>query len=105
MTENLNEKYGLPGKLNPPMRPFAVEYLDEKDIIDRKQTKAPYNRSVSGYGNKLPTSWMLQLARPMKPGQSFTRRWHRVYVICYSNSGSAYVLVGGKRKFLNDILL
>lgn len=84
-----------------------VEYLEEKDIIDRKQTKAPYNRSVSGYGNKLPTSWMLRLAIPdaMKPGQGFTRRWHRVYVICYSNAGSAYVLVRGKRKFLSDTLL
>ena len=91
---------------------MTIDHLDENSIIDRKQTKTPYNKSVSGYGSKLPTSWMLRLSlseekRYSSGLHSFslmteTRRWHRVYVICYGNAGSAYVLVMGKRKYLSD---
>ncbi len=70
---------------------MSVTYIDEKHIIAKRQTRAPLNRSRTGYGSKLPTSWMLQLQ---------DKRWRRVYVICYSNSGSSYILVkpptGGK---------
>lgn len=94
---------------------MTIDHLDENNIIDRKQTKTPPNKSVSGYGSKLPTSWMLRLSlseekRYSSGLHSFslmteTRRWHRVYVICYGNAGSAYVLVMGKRKYLSDTLL
>jgi hypothetical protein len=59
-----------------------IAYLDPARVTARRRTKAPLNRSRDGYGSKLPSSWMLQLDG---------RRWHRVYIICYSNSGSAYV--------------
>lgn len=41
----------------------------------------------SGYGKRIPSTWMVQL--PDSP------RWRRVYVCCYSNSGTAYVEVPG----------
>lgn len=69
-----------------------VTYLDASKVIDKRQTKTPPNRSRTGYGSKLPTSWLLKL--------SDTNRWHRVYVICYSNSGSAYILSKGKALYL-----
>lgn len=70
-----------------------VNYLDETQVIDQKETAAPINYSRSGCGNKIPTSWMVQL------GDS---RWRRVYVICYSNSGSAYIRVAGEKLFLGS---
>ena len=59
-----------------------MNYLDPKQIIAKRQTVAPHNYSRTGYGNKLPTSWLLQLT---------DKHWRRVYVICWSNSGTAYI--------------
>ncbi len=66
-----------------------MNYLDTRKILDARQTKTPVNRSRTGYGPKLPTSWQVQLR---------DKRWRRVYVVCYSNSGTAYIHVG-KEKF------
>jgi hypothetical protein len=68
-----------------------VTYLDTKEVIGKRRTTPPPNRSRSGYGSKLPTSWQLQLK---------DKRWRRVYVIQYSNAGSAYILVKGKSVYL-----
>jgi hypothetical protein len=38
-------------------------------------------RDASGYGRRIPTDWAIQLGS----------RWHRVYVCCYSNSGTTYI--------------
>lgn len=70
-----------------------VTYLDETRVTDKRQTKAPLNRSRSGYGNKIPSTWMLKLDG---------KRWHRVYIICFSNAGSAYILVKDERLFLGS---
>lgn len=71
---------------------MAVTYLDPSIVTDKRQTRAPINRSRSGYGGKIGTSWELKI----------NRRWHRVYVMIYSNSGSAYVIVKGKTLFLGS---
>ena len=70
-----------------------VVYLDATRVIGKRQTATPINRSRSGYGSKLPTSWQLQLA---------DKKWRRVYVVCWSNAGSAYVLVAGKPQYLGS---
>lgn len=70
-----------------------VDYLNPDDVIGKWQTKAPPNRYRSGYGAKIPTSWLLRL----KGG-----RWHRVYVVQFSNMGSPYILKGGKAFYLGD---
>lgn len=46
----------------------------------------------TGYGGKLSTSKMIKI----------NGRWHRIYVMCYSNSGSAYVLVKGEIIFIRE---
>lgn len=60
-------------------------------IADAKVTEAPYPRSNTGYGRKLPTPYMLQVGT----------RWHRVYVMNYGNAGSSYMLIGGTVHFLS----
>lgn len=47
---------------------------------------------VTGYGRKIRTDTMAR----------FNNRDHRVYVICYSNCGSSYVLCGGESLYLRD---
>ena len=68
-----------------------VTYLDTTRIIDKKHTDAPLNRSRTGYGGKVPTTWLLRLDN---------KRWHRVYVRIWSNVGSAYILIQGQRHCL-----
>lgn len=49
---------------------------------------APFNRSRTGYGKKLSTSYRVRV---------FDNKWRRVYCACYSNSGTCYIISGGKR--------
>lgn len=67
-----------------------MEYLDPAEISERKQTEAPRNPYVMGYGSKIPTSHMVRVAN----------RWHRVYVIQFSNSGTAYILRRGQPLYI-----
>lgn len=52
----------------------------------------PRNRSASGYGNKLPTHWMVR----------FGKRNYRVYAICWSNVASYYILIGKQAYYLRE---
>lgn len=70
-----------------------VTYLDPVRVTATRQTEPPRNRSRTGYGSKLPSSWLVQLDH---------KRWHRVYVVCWSNVGSAYVVEAGARLFLGS---
>jgi hypothetical protein len=38
-------------------------------------------RDRQGYGRKIPTDYAVRLGN----------RWHRVYVCCFSNAGTAYI--------------
>jgi hypothetical protein len=99
-----HDKGGKQAMINYP----PVDYLDEKDILNKiVSARTPVSRTVTGYGSKLPTKYMLQIKQLVYilGSPHYIKRWHRVYVICYSNVGSAYVLVRGKRKFLSDTLL
>lgn len=71
-----------------------ITYLDPQMVEDKRQTPTPPNRSRTGYGRKLPTSWLLKLKGD--------HRWHRVYVIQYSNTGSAYIISKGTKLFLGS---
>ena len=73
---------------------MSIMYLIPESVAEKKQTKTPPNRSRTGYGRKLPTSWMLRLTG--------SHVWHRVYVVCFSNSGSAYILSKGKELYLGS---
>lgn len=70
-------------------------YLDESRITERRLTTVPRTRQrQDGYGNKIPTCYMLQLDG---------KRWHRVYCVCWSNAGSLYVTEKGQWLFLGHI--
>lgn len=61
----------------------TVQYLQRDEIIAARITEEPrYGRNVDGYGRKIPTRYQVQLT---------DKRWRRVFVCCYSNSGTAYV--------------
>lgn len=49
-------------------------------------------QTASGYGSRLTTQKMLRLE-----GEKVFRR---VYAVCWSNSGSAYIFVKGSRQYL-----
>lgn len=70
-----------------------ITYIDPSSVTGKRETATPVNYSRTGYGMKLPTSWMLQL---------HGRRWHRVYVICFSNIGSAYICTKAGNLFLGS---
>lgn len=72
----------------------TISYTDPANIhaiCDDKVT--PRNPYATGYGCKAPTSHRIQYG-PAK-------RWHRVYVMVYCNSGSAYILHRGETLFLD----
>ena len=64
---------------------FAVQW-----ILDETP---PPNRNVMGYGSKIPTQYRIKCA------DGHTRR---VYMIQYSNSGSAYINVGCESQYIHD---
>jgi len=72
----------VPFEQAPHYAQGTIKYLDPASVIATRQTETPWNRSRSGYGSKLPTSWQVQLT---------DKRWRRVYVVCWSNCGSAYI--------------
>lgn len=71
-----------------------VTYLEPPYSAKRAQEPLS-GRTASGYGNKLPTQYMVRAAGK---GQ----QWRRVYCICHSNVGSLYVAVKGERRFLRE---
>ena len=73
-----------------------VIYLDENMIQCAKKTEAPRNRNALGYGNAIPTEYMIKLDRGPRS------QWQRVYAICYSNAASHYVKASAAgRRFLD----
>jgi hypothetical protein len=71
-------------------RPIITYIPNNWKVIDTGI--CPHNRSVSGYGNKLPTRYLVNDGK----------RNRRMYAICWSNVASFYVRVLGKRIFIQD---
>jgi hypothetical protein len=59
-------------------------YCEQSDLVI---TGAPLNRSRSGYGAKLPTSYKI----------NFNGKNYRVYCSIYSNIGTCYFVTNKKR--------
>lgn len=54
--------------------------------VESKDAPMPHHRAglmytATGYGRRIPTRTMVR----------FNGKWRRVYVCCYSNSGTAYI--------------
>lgn len=72
-----------------------LSYTDNALIKGMKvDPVAPLNPYAYGYGPKIPTEYWVQYDN--------TNRWRRVWVMCYGNSGSAYIIVDGKDVFLDS---
>lgn len=63
-----------------------LTYLTADKVAEVKTTEVPTNPSVSGYGPKIPTRYMLKI----------DNRWYRVYSMVYGNSGAPYVSIMGQ---------
>lgn len=72
---------------------MSITYLDEARVTGVRATEhVPRgDQNAHGYGNRIGTPWLLQLDG---------KRWHRVYVVCWSNAGSAYVRTRGSHQYL-----
>lgn len=76
-----------------------MEYLPTPyEVIDRPLWwhLQGLQQTASGYGSKLTTSRMIRTP---------DGRLRRVYCVCWSNSGSCYVLVKGKPVYLGALEL
>lgn len=66
-------------------------YLDLEDleVVDRPLWwhKAGLSYTATGYGAKIPSARMVR----------YRGRLRRVYITCYSNAGTAWIIVGGER--------
>lgn len=69
-----------------------LKYLDPKDVTYAFQKEIDSDFPRAGYSKKIPTSWMLVVGNVAR----------RVYVMQYSNAGSAYVRIKGERVFLGS---
>ena len=69
---------------------MSITYLDSTQVDGVRTTLEPRFYSASGYGKKIPTRWQLKI----------DGRWYRVYVIQFSNAGSAYVIIQGEARYL-----
>jgi len=70
-----------------------MEYLHDHwpDTVYVWTPRPRKGSTVSGYGNNLPTQWMVRVGR----------RWHRVRAICWSNAATFWVRVRGKKYIWN----
>lgn len=71
------------GDFGGPYQTVSVEHK-EKPLTHHKLN---LSYTATGYGNKLPTRYMVY----------YNKRWYRVYSICYSNVSTEYVLINNKK--------
>jgi hypothetical protein len=70
----------------------------ERIEVEAKQTLLEWQKrglmyTASGYGKKIPTSYMVRL----------NNRWRRVYCTIYSNSGTCYIEQNGARWIIESV--
>ncbi len=75
---------------------MTVKYTHPNRVADVKRTELPPNPYITGYGPKIPSSAKIRYR------SDTGERWYRVYVMCYGNSGSAYIRVAGQDLFLDN---
>ena len=71
------------------MKKYCLSSLKEYGRV--KETECPYSNSKTGYGDKIPTQYMVFI----------DAKWRRVYCRVYSNVGTCYVLIKGERVIID----
>jgi len=77
---------------SPTIEQNKLEYLaDSYEVKDNPlwYHLAGLSQTASGYGGKLTSSKMLRIK-----GEKI---WRRIYVMCYSNNGTSYILIKGRK--------
>jgi hypothetical protein len=64
--------------------------LDSPSVMVDKEP--PYNPYITGYGGAIPTRYRVRAS---------DHRWHRVYCMCYSNSGTCYIRQNNQLVFVD----
>lgn len=71
---------------------MSVPHTSAGCVSEVKTTPQPtYGQTVSGYGGKIPTRYMVK----------YCNRWKRVYAMSYGNSASLYIITSGQDVFLD----
>lgn len=78
----------------------SVIYLAEHYNFDVRETEVPKFHSVTGYGQKIPTQYMIRISNANSYG--LQNRWYRVYATCFSNCASHWVTVNNVVYHLNN---
>ena len=71
------------------MKKYCLDTLKEYGRV--KETERPKSHSKTGYGDKIPTQYLVFIAK----------KWRRVYCRQYSNIGMLYVLVNKERVIID----
>jgi len=76
--------------------PIIIEYLDDLtkyELVDRPLwwQKRGLSETATGYGSKLTSSRCVKLP---------DGKVRRVYITCYSNAGSAWITLNGKKLYI-----
>ena len=71
------------------MKKYCLSSLKEYGRV--KETGCPHSNSKTGYGDKIPTQYMVFIAN----------KWRRVYCRQYSNIGTCYVLINKERVIID----
>lgn len=71
------------------MQKYFLDTMREQGKV--KETERPRSNSRTGYGGKIPTSYMVFIGN----------KWRRVYCHVYSNVGTCYVLINKKRVIID----
>lgn len=66
--------------------------LEERELVYRPTSwqREGLQETASGYGRRLNSGYMIQYAGKLR----------RVYITCYSNASSLFVLVAGEARYL-----
>ena len=80
---------------------MSILHTDPARVTDIEYAPMPHHLAglqwtASGYGRKLPSRWRVRYRH-----MDDSLRWHRVYVTLYSNAGTAWIGIGGKRLVLD----
>jgi hypothetical protein len=65
---------------------------DVQSSLVRIDKEAPYNPYRTGYGSAIPTRYRVRTQG---------KRWHRVYCMCYGNSGTCYIRENNQLVFVD----
>lgn len=72
----------------------VIQYTDSEQVTGYcSDLTAPGNPYRYGYGRSIPTRYRIRYGA--------SNRWHRVYMVCFSNSGSAYIKHKGTDLYLD----